>query len=146
MLATHIKSNVRELEGALIRLGAHASLNGRTITEEMARETLRDIIKDVHRVVSLDEIQQMVAGYYHVKVSDLKGKRRTKDLVAARQVAMYLCRNLAERSYPDIGRGFGGRDHTTALHACRQIDKRMLVDMGLKSSVDQLIRRLTEGS
>jgi chromosomal replication initiator protein len=145
LLATHINSNVRELEGALIRLGAYASLTGREITVDLARQNLRDVIRETRKVLSLDEIQQTVAKYFHVKVTDLKAKRRTKELVLPRQVAMYLSRQLTERSYPDIGRGFGGRDHTTVMHACRQIDKLMAQDIGLKSSVDQLAQNLTEG-
>ncbi|MBI5137346.1 MAG: chromosomal replication initiator protein DnaA [Nitrospirae bacterium] len=145
LLATHIKSNVRELEGALIRLGAYASLTGREITVDLARQNLRDLIKETHRVLSPDDIQQAVARHFHVKVADLKAKKRTKELVLPRQVAMFLCRQLTERSFPDIGRGFGGRDHTTVMHACRQVEKQIAADVGLRSIVDQLAQGLTEG-
>ncbi|MFQ5509186.1 MAG: chromosomal replication initiator protein DnaA [Leptospirillia bacterium] len=146
LLATHVNSNVRELEGALIRLGAYASLTGQEITVDLARTNLRDVIRDAQKVVSLDEIQQTVARFFHVKVNELKAKKRTKELVLPRQVSMFLCRQLTELSFPDIGRGFGGRDHTTVMHACRQVDKMVLEDMSLKANVDELRRRISEGT
>jgi chromosomal replication initiator protein len=145
LLATHIKSNVRELEGALIRLGAYASLTDHQITEELARQNLRDIIKDTQKVISVEEIQQKVAKFYYVRVSDLKAKKRTKELVLPRQVAMYLARTLTELSFPDIGRAFGGRDHTTVMHACRQVEKLTASDGGLSANVEQLTKTLEEG-
>jgi len=147
LLATHIQSNVRELEGALIRLGAYASLTGHAITEGLARQNLRDLIRETQRVISVEVIQQQVSKVYYVRVSDLKAKKRTKELVLPRQVAMYLARQLTELSYPDIGRAFGGRDHTTVMHACRQVDKLMEQDGGaLKANVEQLTRALKEGT
>ena len=146
LLAAHIKSNVRELEGALIRLGAYASLTGQCINEELARTILRDIIKDTVRVMSIDEIQAAVAKLFHVKVFDLKAKKRTKELVLPRQVSMYLCRTLTDLSFPDIGRGFGGRDHTTVMHACRQVEKNLEKDASLKVNLEQLTQGLTDGT
>ncbi len=145
LLATHINSNVRELEGALIRLGAYASLTGREITVDLARQNLRDLIKESRKILSVEEIQQTVGRHFHVKVADLKAKKRTKELVLPRQVSMHLCRQLTDRSYPDIGRSFGGRDHTTVMHACRQVEKMMADDMALKSIIDKLAQELTDG-
>jgi chromosomal replication initiator protein len=145
LLATHVKSNVRELEGALIRLGAYASLTGHRITTELARQNLRDVIREKQKVVSVEEIQQKVAKFFYVKVADLKAKKRTKELVLPRQVAMFLTRRLTELSFPDIGRAFGGRDHTTVMHACRQVEKLHDQDGALKANVEQLEKLLTEG-
>jgi len=146
LLATHIKSNVRELEGALIRLGAYASLTGHRITAELARQNLRDVIREKQKVISVEEIQQKVAKFFYVKVSDLKAKKRTKELVLPRQVAMFLTRKLTDLSFPDIGRAFGGRDHTTVMHACRQVEKVYDQDGALKANVDQLEKLLAEGA
>lgn len=145
LLATHVQSNVRELEGALIRLGAYASLTGREITVELARQNLRDLIKEPRKLISLDEIQQKVAKTFSVRVADLKAKKRTKELVLPRQVAMSLCRRLTELSFPDIGRGFGGRDHTTVMHACKQVERMTAGDPGLAATVDRLARSLKDG-
>jgi len=145
LLATHVQSNVRELEGALIRLGAYASLTGREITVELARQNLRDLIKEPRKLISLEEIQQKVAKAFSVRVADLKAKKRTKELVLPRQVAMALCRRLTELSFPDIGRGFGGRDHTTVMHACKQVQRLTGGDPGLAATVDGLARSLQDG-
>jgi chromosomal replication initiator protein len=145
LLATHVQSNVRELEGALIRLGAYASLTGREITVELARQNLRDLIKEPRKLITLDEIQQKAAKTFGVRVADLKAKRRTKELVLPRQVAMYLCRSLTELSFPDIGRGFGGRDHTTVMHACKQVERMTAGDPGLGATVEGLARSLKDG-
>src|SRR5205085_1653469 len=111
-LATTMKSNIRELEGSLVRLGAYASLTGQTITLEMAKNVLRDLIGTKKKIVSMDDIQEMVGARFHVKIADLKSRRRSKTLVHPRQIAMYLCRELTDSSYPEIGRQFGGKDHT----------------------------------
>jgi chromosomal replication initiator protein len=145
LLGTHVQSNVRELEGALIRLGAYASLTGREITVDLARQNLRDLIKEPRKLISLDEIQQKVAKTFSVRVADLKAKKRTKELVLPRQVAMSLCRRLTELSFPDIGRGFGGRDHTTVMHACKQVERLTTGDPGLAATVDRLARSLRDG-
>ena len=122
-LATTMKSNIRELEGSLVRLGAYASLTGQTITLEMAKSVLRDLIGTKKKIVSMDDIQETVGARFHVKVADLKSRRRSKTLVHPRQIAMYLCRELTDSSYPEIGRQFGGKDHTTIIHACKQVIK-----------------------
>lgn len=137
-LATTMKSNIRELEGSLVRLGAYASLTGQTITLEMAKSVLRDLIGAKKKIVSMDDIQETVGARFHVKVADLKSRRRSKTLVHPRQIAMYLCRELTDSSYPEIGRQFGGKDHTTIIHACKQIIKAKDSDSALNATLDSL--------
>jgi len=137
-LATTMKSNIRELEGSLVRLGAYASLTGQTITLEMAKNVLRDLIGTKKKMVSMDDIQETVGARFHVKVADLKSRRRSKTLVYPRQIAMYLCRELTDSSYPEIGRQFGGKDHTTIIHACKQVIKAKDSDGALSATLDSL--------
>ena len=137
-LATTMKSNIRELEGSLVRLGAYASLTGQTITLEMAKSVLRDLIGTKKKLVSMDDIQETVGARFHVKIADLKSRRRSKTLVHPRQIAMYLCRELTDSSYPEIGRQFGGKDHTTIIHACKQVIKAKDSDSALSATLDSL--------
>ena len=137
-LATTMKSNIRELEGSLVRLGAYASLTGQTITLEMAKSVLRDLIGTKKKIVSMDDIQETVGARFHVKIADLKSRRRSKTLVHPRQIAMYLCRELTDSSYPEIGRQFGGKDHTTIIHACKQVIKAKDNDSTLSATLDSL--------
>jgi len=137
-LATTMKSNIRELEGSLVRLGAYASLTGQTITLEMAKSVLRDLIGSKKKIVSMDDIQETVGARFHVKIADLKSRRRSKTLVHPRQIAMYLCRELTDSSYPEIGRQFGGKDHTTIIHACKQIIKAKDSDSALSATLESL--------
>ncbi len=137
-LATTMKSNIRELEGSLVRLGAYASLTGQTITLEMAKNVLRDLIGSKKKIVSMDDIQETVGARFHVKIADLKSRRRSKMLVHPRQIAMYLCRELTDSSYPEIGRQFGGKDHTTIIHACKQVTKAKDSDSALSATLDSL--------
>ena len=137
-LATTMKSNIRELEGSLVRLGAYASLTGQTITLEMAKSVLRDLIGTKKKIVSMDDIQETVGARFHVKIADLKSRRRSKTLVHPRQIAMYLCRELTDSSYPEIGRQFGGKDHTTIIHACKQVTKAKDSDSVLSATLDSL--------
>ncbi len=143
-LATTMKSNIRELEGSLVRLGAYASLTGQTITLEMAKNVLRDLIGTKKKIVSMDDIQETVGARFHVKIADLKSRRRSKTLVHPRQIAMYLCRELTDSSYPEIGRQFGGKDHTTIIHACKQIikakDRDSVFSATLESLKEQILR------
>lgn len=135
-LATTMKSNIRELEGSLVRLGAYASLTGQVITLEMAKTVLRDLIGEKKKIVSMDDIQEAVCTQFHVKMIELKSKRRSKTLVHPRQIAMYLCRELTNASYPEIGRQFGGKDHTTIIHAWRQIAKARETDTVLHATIE----------
>ena len=137
-LADSLKSNVRDLEGAMVRLGAYSSLTGQAITLEMASNVLRDLIGPKRKIISMDEIESAVAGKFHVKVSDIRSKRRSKTLVYPRQIAMYLCRELTDSSFPEIGRHFGGKDHTTIMHACKQIAKAKESDMQLQATLQSL--------
>ena len=122
-LATSSTTNVRELEGMLIRLGAFASLTGNEITLKMAREVLKDIIVDKTRELTIEIIQKQVADHFKIKVSELKSEKRLKALVVPRQIAIYLCRELTKASYPEIGEKFGGKDHSTIIHSVKKIDK-----------------------
>ncbi len=144
-LAANMKSNIRELEGSLVRLGAFASLTGQTITMDMAKNVLRDIIGEKKKIVAMDDIEEAVAGRFHVKVSELKSRRRSKTLVHPRQIAMYLCREMTDASFPEIGRHFGGKDHTTIIHACKQITKALEADHTLRATLDSLKDQITKG-
>ena len=122
-LAHRISSNVRVLEGALTRLFAYASLVGREINLDMVQECLADILRASERKVTIDEIIRKVADHYNLRMSDLLSARRARQVARPRQVAMYLAKTLTSRSLPDIGRRFGGRDHTTVIHAVRKIEE-----------------------
>jgi chromosomal replication initiator protein len=132
-LAKHIQSNVRELEGGLKRVVAYARFAGRDFSVELCREALRDLLAIQHRQVSIENIQRTVADYYKIKVSEMYSKKRSRNVARPRQVAMALAKELTQLSLPDIGDAFGGRDHTTVLHACRKIAL-------LKSSSSELTR------
>jgi len=138
LLSNTMKSNVRELEGSLVRLGAYASLTGQAIALEMAKNVLRDLIGDKKKVVAMEDIQEAVCAQFHVKLAELKSRRRSKTLVHPRQIAMYLCRELTDASYPEIGRQFGGKDHTTIIHACKQVAKAKESDAALHATIEAL--------
>lgn len=142
-LANSASSNVRELEGYLIRIGAYASLTSTQISLDMAKEILKDILVEKNKKISTEQIQKLVAVHFNVKTSDLKSAKRHKALVMARQIAMYLTRQLTSYSYPDIGDQFGGKDHSTIIHAIRKIEKQLESDMQLKSTINNLKNSLT---
>src|SRR5215831_1929689 len=144
-LSATMKNNIRELEGSLVRLGAYASLTGQIITLDMAKNVLRDLIGDKKKIVSMEDIQEAVSARFHVKIADLKSRRRSKTLVHPRQIAMYLCRELTDASYPEIGRHFGGKDHTTIIHACRQITKAKDSDTTLNATLESLSDEILRG-
>jgi chromosomal replication initiator protein len=144
LLAKKMRSNVRDLEGALNTLAARANFTGRAITSEFAQETLRDLLRAQQQAISIPNIQKTVADYYGLQVKDLLSKRRTRSLARPRQVAMALAKELTEHSLPEIGDAFAGRDHTTVLHACRQIRHLMEADGKLREDWDKLIRKLSE--
>ena len=141
-IASNIKSNVRELEGALIRLAAYASLSRRDITLEFARETLEGSIARPSEHLSVEHVLKVVANYYQVKVADLKSERRHKSISAPRAVAMYLARKHTKDSYPDLGRAFGNKHHTTVLSACEKIQERLKTDPALRSEVQAIESQL----
>ncbi|MDG2898695.1 chromosomal replication initiator protein DnaA, partial [Vibrio parahaemolyticus] len=122
-IAKRLRSNVRELEGALNRVIANANFTGRPITIDFVREALRDLLALQEKLVTIDNIQKTVAEYYKIKVADLLSKRRSRSVARPRQLAMALAKELTNHSLPEIGDAFGGRDHTTVLHACRQIEE-----------------------
>ena len=144
LIAKKMRSNVRDLEGALNTLAARANFTGRAITPEFAQETLRDLLRAQQQAISIANIQKVVADYYGLQIKDLLSKRRTRSLARPRQVAMALAKELTEHSLPEIGDAFAGRDHTTVLHACRQIRGLLDTDGKLHEDWEKLIRKLSE--
>jgi len=141
-LANSITSNVRELEGYLIRIGAYASLTSTSITLSMAKDILKNILVEKRRELTVEEIQKVVAQHFNIKISDLKSAKRLKALVLPRQVAMYIARQLTSCSYPEIGEKFGGKDHSTIIHAIKKIEKKLEEDLQLSSTVNSLRQTL----
>ncbi len=141
-LARKITSNVRELEGALNRVVAYADLVGRPVSVELVREVLADLLRANDRKITVDEIQRAVAEYYNLRLSELLSARRSRNIARPRQVAMYLAKQLTERSLPEIGRRFGGRDHTTVIHAVRKIAELRRQDSALDEDIHRLTRQL----
>ena len=141
-LARLVRANVRELEGALIRLSAYASLQRKPLTVAFAEEALRDIIEKRSRALTVDSIIKLVAEHYDVRPSDLRGPRRHRVVSHPRSIAMYLCRKHTQASYPQIGRGFGGKDHSTVMAACRKVTRKMDQDQALRGEVETLERKL----
>lgn len=142
-IAQKIDSNIRELEGALIRVAAYANFTKKEITPELAEEILKDVL-DLARpkLITPRLIQEVVANYFNLKVEDLKAKKRTRSVAFPRQIAMYLCRELTENSLPDIGKEFGGRDHTTVLHAYEKIREELNTDPSLPQVITQLMQQI----
>ncbi len=141
-LASHINSNVRILEGCLIRLGAFASLTKREITLDMAKEVLKNFITVGETVISVEDIQKKVASYFDLKPKDLRSKRRLKQLVVPRQIAMYLARKLTTCSLIEIGEKFGGKDHSTVIHSIKKIEERNTYDQYTKGIIDDLLKKV----
>ncbi|HXH27726.1 MAG TPA: chromosomal replication initiator protein DnaA, partial [Candidatus Polarisedimenticolia bacterium] len=121
-ISSRVRSNIRELEGSLVRLIAFASLTGRPIDLEMARETLKDLIQDRGSSITVDAIQRAVASHYHIRITEIKSRNNAKHISFPRQVAMYLCKRLTDKSLPAIGAQFGGKHHTTVIHALRKVE------------------------
>ena len=143
LVAKRMRSNVRDLEGALNTLAARANFLGQPITEEFAQETLRDLLTVHSQAITLTNIQKTVADYYQISLPNLLSTSRSRSLARPRQVAMALSKELTEHSLPEIGKAFGGRDHTTVLHACRTIRELCLVDGKIKQDWEKLLRELT---
>lgn len=141
-LAEGATSNIRELEGMLIRLEAFASLTGQEITLSMAREVMKDIIVEKTRDITVEMIQKTVADHFRIKVSELKSDKRIKTLVVPRQIAIFICRELTKASYPEIGEKFGGKDHSTIIHSVKKIEKQMAADADFKGTVEDIKKRL----
>ncbi len=143
-LAHKITANVRELEGGLNRVVAHAQLVGRDITIEATQEVLHDLLRHSDRRVTIEEIQKQVANHFNIRLSDMHSARRARSVARPRQVAMYLAKQLTARSLPEIGRKFGGRDHTTVMHAVRKVEELKTIDPGFAEDIE-LLRRMLEG-
>ncbi|WP_027626048.1 chromosomal replication initiator protein DnaA [Clostridium lundense] len=144
-IATKIKSNIRELEGALIRIVAFSSLTNKEISVDLASEALKDIISNKQsKQVTIDLIQDIVASYFNLRVEDFKSARRTRNVAFPRQIAMYLCRKLTDTSLPKIGEEFGGRDHTTVIHAYEKISTSLKQDESLQNTVNDLTKKITQ--
>lgn len=141
-IAKRVRSNVRELEGALRRVGASARFTGRPIDLELAHDSLKDLLAFQERQVNINNIQKTVAEYYKIRIADLHSKSRTRKITRPRQIAMALAKELTERSLPEIGDAFGGRDHTTVLHACRKIKELLDSDPRIKEDYVNLSRTL----
>ena len=138
-IAQLIKTNIRELEGALIRTIAYALLEEKPVTLELTKEVLKDLLKESKKLITVDFIQRCVAEEFNISLHDLKTKRRNKNIVKPRQIAMYLSRGLTDLSLPEIGECFGGKDHTTVLHSCNKIKGELSKDEFLKTRVDKVI-------
>jgi chromosomal replication initiator protein len=134
---------VRELEGALNRLVAYANLVGRQITLETAQDVLHDLLRANDRRITIEEIQKRVAEHFNMKLSEMHSARRSRAIARPRQVAMYLAKQLTSRSLPEIGRKFGGRDHTTVMHAVKKVDELRQSDTNFAEDVE-LLRRMLE--
>jgi len=141
-LAGKIKTNIRDLEASMIRLGAFSSLSGKPMTVEMAKDILKDMITDEEKPLGIESIQKVVCEYFGIKLQDLKAKRRTKDIALPRQIAMYLSKILTDSSLLEIGKNFGGKDHSTVIHACKQIEIRKKKDDDFNRKIEFLIRKI----
>jgi len=143
LIAKRLRSHVRDLEGALNTLIANARFTGREITESFTREVLRDLLTVHDRLITIENIQKTVCEYYKIRMAELLSKRRPRSIARPRQMAMALCKELTQHSLPEIGDAFGGRDHTTVLHACRTIDRLCETDGRLREDKVKLLRLLT---
>ena len=141
-IAGRIKSNIRELEGSLIRLLAYASLTGRELSMSLAQEVLRDVLRQEERAVTIDGIQKFVADYYQLKLNELKSRNNSKSVAMPRQVAMYLCKSLTNASLPEIGKSFGGKHHSTVIHSIRKVEEMRQKDPGFNSLIHSLLESI----
>ncbi len=142
-IAKHVKSSIRELEGSLVRLAAQASFTHQEITLDLAQEVLRELTAEQQRVPTISSIQKAVAEFYGVRVDDMRSRGRNKSIVLPRQVAMYLCRQIVKASLPDIGEGFGGKDHSTVIHSCEKVKRMIAGEDAFRRQVDELSVRVS---
>jgi chromosomal replication initiator protein len=141
-LASKIKSNIRELEGSLIRIAAQSSLTGEEINVETTKKILKDIIQDDERPITIDSIQKTVCDFYNLKLTDIKARKRTKEIALPRQVAMYIGKQITDLSLNDIGKAFGGKDHATVIYACKQIEERRGKDETFNRMIENLLQKI----
>jgi chromosomal replication initiator protein len=140
MIAERVCNNVRELEGCLTRLVAYSSLTGKPVDKALAEDALREIFARTEpRHVTCEDVMEAVADYYNVTIADLKGPRRNREITVPRQIAMYICRRMTSLSTTNIGKAFGGRDHTTVMHGCEKISASMDTDFSFKKKVEDII-------
>jgi chromosomal replication initiator protein len=137
-IAEQIKTNIRELEGALVRVLAYSLLEEKPISLAAAKIILKDMVIETTKIINVDMIQKVVANYFNISLFDLKATRRNKNIVLPRQIAMYLARTLTNLSLPEIGGFFGGKDHTTVLHSCKKIEREVGTDNQLRNILEQL--------
>lgn len=145
LLASKVKSNIRDLEGCLLKLAAMSSLTGQKITIDMAKNALRDIISLEEKPITVQVIIDEVAKFFDLKPSELKSRQRTKELANARKVAMYIARQLTDLSLADIGKNFGGKNHATVIYACKEIEKKLQEDTSFATMIEQLIEKIKSG-
>jgi chromosomal replication initiator protein len=144
-IATKIKYNIRELEGAFVRVNALASLLGCEINLELAQRAIKDIVPHMgDKQITIDSIQRKVAGYFDLRLSDMKIKKRDRAFAFPRHIAMYLCRELTDTSLQEIGENFGGRDHTTIIHGYNKIKEQLVKDRNLENILNQLMESIKE--
>jgi chromosomal replication initiator protein len=141
-IATNSKSNIRELEGSLIRVVAYASMSGREMTLDLAKETLQDLLVVESPAITVESIQKLVSNHYNLKVTELKSKNNSQQIAFPRQVAMYLCKRMTESSLPEIGRRFGGKHHSTVIHAIQKIEKKRSSEKEFDKLVDSFVQLL----
>ena len=141
-IAKHVNSNVRELEGALKRVEAYVKFHRCAISTETTKEALKDILIAQSRQISIENIQKTVADYYHIKMVDLLSKKRTRNLTRPRQIAMSLARELTTMSLPEIGKAFGGKDHSTVIHACKMVENLRMLDAAVDADNRVLLQTL----
>jgi chromosomal replication initiator protein len=142
-IAERFKSNIRELEGALKRVVAHSRFSGEAITQDFARQALKELLAVQDKPITIDSIQKLVAEYFKIRVADLLSSRRNRSITRPRQIAMSLAKSLTRHSLPEIGSAFGGRDHTTVLHACRKVAELRTEDRRIDEDVEILARMLS---
>ena len=142
-IAERFKSNIRDLEGALKRVIAHARFTGQRITQEFTRLVLKELLAAQDKHVTIENIQKLVAEYFKIRVADLLSSRRNRSITRPRQIAMSLSKGLTRHSLPEIGKAFGGRDHTTVLHACRKVEELRAADQRIEEDYDNLLRILS---
>jgi len=142
LIATNVTTNIRELEGCLVSLLARASLENRDITVSLAKDVLRMVVQDMRTPVSIEYIQKTVSSYFDLPIDLLRAKTRKQEVVGARQLAMYLSKDLTSSSLKTIGLHFGGRDHSTVIHACQTVEDRIRADASYRRQTDELRRRI----
>ncbi|VAX37473.1 Chromosomal replication initiator protein DnaA [hydrothermal vent metagenome] len=143
-IAEQIKTNIRELEGALIRVSAYSLLEDKPITLDLAKIILKDMVRETVKTISVEMVQEEASTFFHVPLEDLKSRKRYKNIVLAKQTAMYLTRKLTTLSLPEIGKAFGGKDHTTVLHACKKMEKEILNNQDIQKKIQEVERILKQ--